>query len=106
MPEKDERVIAMLIYLISFFTAFLGPIIIWLIKKDDSEFIDYHGREYLNFLISITVYGIISFILIFVLIGIVLLIILGIGSFILTIVAAIKSYEGEKYRIPLIFRIL
>ena len=32
------------------FTVFIGPLIIWFIKKDDSAFIDYHGREYFNFL--------------------------------------------------------
>lgn len=49
MPTKDERVFAALIYVISFFTAFIGPLVIWLLKKDSSQFVDYHGREYLNF---------------------------------------------------------
>lgn len=106
MPDKDERVMAMLIYVISFFTAFIGPLIIWLLKKDESLFIDHHGREYLNFLISITVYTIAASILVIVVIGIILLPILGIAAFVLTIVAAIRAYEGEYYRFPFIFRLL
>jgi uncharacterized protein len=106
MVEQEERTLAMLIYLISFFTAFIGPLVIWLLKKDESEFIDHHGREYFNFLISFTIYGIISTILIILLIGIFLLIALGIAAFILTIIAAIRAYEGEHYRFPFIFRIL
>lgn len=106
MVEKDDRTLAMLIYLISFFTAFIGPLIIWLLKKDESDFIDHHGREYFNFLISVTVYSIISGILIIIIIGAFMLAIVGITAFILTIVAAIKAYEGHYYRFPFIFRIL
>ncbi|MCT8136807.1 DUF4870 domain-containing protein [Anaerobacillus sp. CMMVII] len=96
----------MLIYVISFFTTFIGPLVIWLLKKDESDFIDHHGREYFNFLISYTVYFIISGILIIVIIGAFLLAIVGIAAFIFTIVAAIKAYDGEYYRFPFIFRIL
>ncbi|WNF36781.1 DUF4870 domain-containing protein [Bacillaceae bacterium IKA-2] len=106
MVQRDERTLAMLIYLISFFTAFIGPLIIWLLKKDESDFIDHHGREYFNFMISFTVYSIISAILILVALGVFMLIILGIAGFILTIVAAIKALDGEYYRFPFIFRIL
>lgn len=106
LVEKDDRLLAMLIYLISFFTAFIGPLVIWLLKKDESDFIDHHGREYFNFLISATVYSIISAILIIVVIGVFMLIAIGIGVFVLTIIAAIKAYDGEYYRFPFIFRIL
>jgi uncharacterized protein len=85
---------------------FIGPIVIWLLKKDDSEFIDYHGKEYLNFLISYFVYGTVSGILTVVLIGFVLLPVVGILVFIFTILGAIKAYEGENYRIPTIFRLI
>lgn len=106
MVERDDRTLAMMIYVISFFTAFIGPLIIWLLKKDESDFIDHHGREYFNFLISMTVYFIISAILIIVVIGIIMVIVLSIAVFVLTIVAAIKAFEGDYYRFPFIFRIL
>ncbi|MFC2949796.1 DUF4870 domain-containing protein [Virgibacillus sediminis] len=101
MPTNDERLFAMLIYLVSFFFPVLGPLIIWLVKRDQSEFVDYHGKEYFNFLISYTIYSVVAGILVLVLVGIVFLIILGILALIFTIIAAVKSYQGEHYRIPL-----
>lgn len=106
MPTKDERVFAALIYVISFFTAFIGPLVIWLLKKDSSQFVDYHGREYLNFFISYTVYSIVAGILTIVLVGFVLLPVIGIALVVFTIIAAVRAYEGTDYRFPLIFRIL
>lgn len=106
MPTNDERTLATVIYVISFFTVFLGPLIIWLMKKDESSFIDYHGKEYLNFFISYTIYSIISGLLILVLIGFVLLPIVGLYVLIFTIIAAVKAYSGEEYRIPLVIRFI
>ncbi len=106
MPSNEERLLAAAIYVSSFFTVFLGPLVIWLIKKDESSFIDYHGREYFNFLISYGVYFIISGILIIILIGAIFLWALGILAFIFPIIAAIKAYEGKEYRFPFIFRII
>ncbi len=105
-PSQDERMFAALIYGISFFTAFIGPLIIWLLKKDESEYIDYHGKEYLNFLISYTVYSIISVVLMILLVGFLLIWIVGALAFIFTIIAAVKAYEGTEYRIPLVFRLI
>jgi uncharacterized protein len=106
MPSNDERLLAAAIYVLSFFTAFIGPLVIWLLKKNDSDFIDYHGREYLNFLISYSVYSIISTLLMIVVIGLFTIWIVGILAVVFTIVAAIKAYEGKEYRIPFVFRIL
>ncbi|WP_335871666.1 DUF4870 domain-containing protein [Bacillus sp. 2205SS5-2] len=106
MPSQDERLLASAIYVISFFTAVLGPIVIWLLKRDDSEFIDYHGREYINFFLSYTVYGIICSILVIVLVGALLWVVLGIFLVVFPVVAAIKAYEGERYKIPFVFRLL
>ena len=103
---SDERLFAALIYVLSFFTVFLGPLVIWIVKKDQSSFVDYHGREYFNFLISYTIYGLVAGLLTFVLIGFLLLPIVGIAAFIFTIIAAIKAFEGKEYRFPFIFRIL
>ncbi len=106
MPTKEERLLAMLIYVSSFFTVFIGPLIIWLLKKDDSSFVDYYGREYFNFIISYTVYSIVSTILMIVLIGFLTIWLVGILGFIFTIVAAVKAYQGEMYRIPFVFRLI
>lgn len=102
--NQNDRVLAAVIYIISFFSAFIGPLVIWLVKKDESAFIDYHGKEYLNFFISYTIYSIIAFILVFVLIGLLLLPVIGIAYTVFTIIAAVKAYDGQAYRIPLIIR--
>ncbi len=104
--SSDERLLAMLIYVTSFFTTIIGPIIIWLIKREESAFIDYHGKEYLNFVISYFVYGIVAAISMVILIGFLLAPIVGIAAFVFTIIAAVKAYNGEMYRIPLIFRLI
>ncbi|HEY4552388.1 MAG TPA: DUF4870 domain-containing protein, partial [Bacillaceae bacterium] len=59
MESNTEKVLAAAIYVSSFFFPILGPLIIWLLKKDESALIDYHGREYFNFFISYAVYGVV-----------------------------------------------
>ncbi|WP_254119137.1 DUF4870 domain-containing protein [Bacillus sp. FJAT-29790] len=106
MPSNDERLLAAAIYVSSFFTTFIGPLVIWLLKKNESSFVDYHGKEYFNFLISYGVYSIISTILMVILIGFVTIWIVGILAFVFTIIAAVKAYEGKEYEIPFVFRII
>ncbi|MFB3163138.1 DUF4870 domain-containing protein [Neobacillus sp. 179-J 1A1 HS] len=106
MIKSEERMLAAILYVVSLFFPIIGPLVIWLLKKDESSFINYHGREYFNFFISYTVYSVISGILIFLIVGIILLWILGIMALIFTIIAAVKAYEGNEYRFPLIFRVI
>ena len=106
MIKSEERMLAAILYVVSLFFPIIGPLVIWLLKKDESSFINYHGREYFNFFISYTVYSVISGILIFLIVGIILLWILGILALVFTIIAAVKAYEGNEYRFPLIFRVI
>lgn len=105
VPSND-RMLAMAIYVTSFFTTLIGPLLIWLLKKEESPFIDFHGKEYLNFIISYTVYSIVASILMIVLVGFILLPIIGLMAFVFTIIAAVKAYNGEIYHFPLVFRII
>ena len=105
MLTKEEKLFAVLLYVLSFPTPLLGPLVIWLLKKD-SQFIDYHGREYFNFLISYTIYGLIAGLLVIVGVGLLILPVLGVAAVVFTIIAAVRAYEGIEYRIPFIFRIL
>lgn len=57
MPTDDEKTMAMLCHLLALFTSFVGPLVIWLMKKDTSRFVDAHGRAVLNFTISVFVYA-------------------------------------------------
>jgi hypothetical protein len=84
----------------------LGPLIVWLVKKEEMSFVDDQGKEALNFNISITIYGIISAILTVVLIGFVMLLILAVVWLVLAIMAGIKANEGTAYRYPLTLRLV
>lgn len=88
------------------FANVLGPLIVWLTKKDEMPFVDQEGKEALNFQISVTVYIFVALLLCFVLIGFLLLPIIGIGSLVLTIIAGIKAKDGKHYEYPFIFRLV
>ncbi|MCZ6795874.1 MAG: DUF4870 domain-containing protein [Planctomycetota bacterium] len=84
----------------------IGPLVIWLLKKDEHPFIDDQGKESLNFQISMTIYVFVSGILVLVFIGILLVIGLIIANVVLIIIASIKAAGGEYYRYPLTIRFL
>jgi uncharacterized protein len=84
----------------------LGPLIVWLAKRGDSPEIDAHGKESLNFQLSMLIYDAIAFLLCFVLIGIPILILLWVLNTVLVIVASIKASEGKLYRYPLTIRLI
>ncbi len=84
----------------------LGPLLVWLVKRADSPEIDAHGKESLNFQLSMLIYDAIAAILCIILIGIPILIILWIANTVLVIIASIKASEGNFYRYPLTIRFL
>ena len=84
----------------------VGPLIVWLAKRQDSPEIDAHGKESMNFQISMLIWNAIAAILIVVLIGIPVLILLHILNIIFVIVASIQASEGKLYRYPLAIRLI
>jgi len=84
----------------------LGPLIVWLVKRNDSPEIDEHGKESLNFQISMLIYNVIAGVLCLVLIGFVILAILHILNLVLVIIASIQASEGKFYRYPLAIRLI
>jgi uncharacterized Tic20 family protein len=89
-----------------FFGHLLGPLLVWLIKRDLSAEIDANGKESLNFQISMLLYDVIAGILCIVLIGIPILIALWVLNTVLVIIASVKTSNGEFYRYPLTIRFL
>ena len=89
-----------------FFGHLLGPLIVWLIKREMSPEIDANGKESLNFQISMLIYDVIAGILCIVLIGIPILIALWILNTVLVIIASVKTSQGAFYRYPLTIRFL
>ncbi|MDD5644576.1 MAG: DUF4870 domain-containing protein [bacterium] len=84
----------------------IGPLVIWLIKKDEMPFVSEQGKEALNFQISMTIYAIISAFLMFVIVGFFLLFAIVIINLIFVILAAVKVSKGESYKYPLAIRFL
>jgi uncharacterized Tic20 family protein len=107
IPTQDEKNLALIMHVLSLVGfSLIGPLIVWLVKKDESAFIDAQGRELLNFQLSFLIYAIVCIPLCFVLIGIPLLIIVGLASFILTIIGLVKATEGKIYRFPVTIKML
>lgn len=110
--DDSDRNWAMIIHLSAFsgyiipFGGLLGPLIIWLTKRNQHAFIEHHGKEAVNFCISLLIYFIASFLLCFVLVGFLFLFALAIMDIILTIISAIKASDGEKYQYPLAIRFI
>jgi len=111
-PKQEERSLGLACHLLALaglvvpFGNVLGPLIMWLVKKDESAFVDDQGKEALNFNITISIAGFVAFLLIFVVIGGILLPIIGIFWLVMTIIAAVKANGGERYRYPLTIRLI
>ena len=111
--DKDSKLWGMLCHLTALslfigipFGNLIGPLVIWLIKKDQYPFVDDQGKEALNFQISMTIYGAVSAILVLILIGIPLLIAVGVVDIVFIIIASIRANNGEKYRYPITIRFI
>jgi uncharacterized Tic20 family protein len=113
-PSKDERMWAMFCHLIALagyvvpipFASVVGPLVLWLIKKDGHPFVDDQGKEAVNFQISISIYVVVASLMIFILIGIPLVVALVIFHLVCVIIAAVKANEGVHYRYPLCIRFI
>ncbi len=78
----------------------LGPLIVWLIKKDEYPFVDEQGKEALNFQITMFIYAVVAGLLMLLCVGIFLLVAVGVVDVVLVILAAIKVNDGYHYRYP------
>ncbi len=122
-PSPEERQWAMFAHLsallgglltsaVGGWGTFIGPLVIWLIKKDTMPFVNDQGREALNFNITVAIACIGLVLLSIITFGVGLLIavpawiIIGIGWLVLTIIAAIKANEGVSYRYPVNWRVI
>ena len=112
MSPDDVKLFAMLCHL----TALLGylfpfaniiiPLVIWLVKKDESPWVDFNGKESVNFQISVTIYEIIAGLSMLLLVGFVLLPAVIVFSLVVVIIASVKAYNGEPYKYPLSIRFI
>ena len=109
---KEEKTMGLLCHLLALcgfvvpLGNFIGPLIVWLIKKDEMPFVDDQGKESLNFQITLFIAYAVCAITAFLIIPIFIAIGLAIISIIFPIIGAIKANDGVKYRYPLTIRFI
>ena len=111
MPTKglsnQEKTMGMLCHLLALagyiipFGNIIGPLIIWLIKKDESAYVSKNGKLSLNFQISVTIYALVAGLLTVILIGIPILIAVMLFNIVMIIMASVKVNKGEEFKYPL-----
>lgn len=104
--SSDERTMAILAHLLSIFFWIFPGLIIYLLKKDESSYVAEHAKEALNFQISLTIFYIISGVLMLLLIGILFFVILYFANIILCIIATVKANDNILYRYPFSIRLV
>lgn len=112
-PSEDERTWGMLAHLsalaglvMPLIGIVLGPLIVWLARRDQSAFVAAHAKEALNFNISVLLAAVVCALLLLVFVGVLLGTALFIVWLVLTLIAAIKASEGEPYRYPFSLRLV
>ncbi|MBE0377332.1 DUF4870 domain-containing protein [Pseudoalteromonas prydzensis] len=104
--DKEQRTWAMLCHLSALagfiipMGSIIGPLIVWLVKKEEMPLVAEHGLKSINFQITMLIAYIICFILMFAVIGVILLPVVAIFSFIMVVVGAIKANDGKPFSYP------
>ncbi|MCY2932026.1 MAG: DUF4870 domain-containing protein [Planctomycetota bacterium] len=104
--DKDARTMAMLAHLLAIPLGWLGPLIIWLMKKDSSPFVNDQGKEALNFQITVFIAVMAAAMSMFICIGFVLLPAVCIVNLIFCIIGGMKANQGIAYRYPFAIRLI
>ena len=111
-PDSGERNWAVLCHLSSLLAmitlgaGIIAPTVLWLIKKDESEFINEQGKEALNFSITVLLAWIACIPLTFIIVGFAMMGIVLVTWFIFAIIAALAASRGENYRYPFSLRLI
>jgi len=104
--SNDEKNMAMLAHLLGILISFIGALIIWLLKKDSSSFIDHHGKQALNFQITMMIGYLVGSVTTVIFIGCFILVIVFVVNIIFCIIAAMAASKGEMYRYPIAIPLL
>jgi hypothetical protein len=105
-PSNDDKNIATVTHLGGTVFSFVPALIVWILKKDDSEFIADQAKEALNFQITIILAQFIAWILAWILIGLFFMFIIWLLNIVFCIIAAISTSKGETYRYPFCLRLI
>lgn len=102
----DDRTMATLAHAGQLLGGFVVPLVIYLVKKDESVFVEDQAKEALNFSITVTLAAIASVLLMIVLIGFLLILVVMVGAVVFPILGAVASNRGEYYRYPICIRLV
>ena len=91
-------------YIIPIAGSIVGPLVVWLIKKDQLPFVDDQGKESLNFQITVAIAALVAGATLCIGIGLILLPLVGILDLVFIIIAAVKANSGQWYRYPFAIR--
>jgi uncharacterized Tic20 family protein len=108
--QEWERTYAMCLHLSLLTVHVVMPVIpalvMWLIKRDRSPFVDDHGREAINFQLSLVIYFVASIVLFFCGIGVVIAMAVYVLGIVGMILGAVAAQRGEYFRYPATIRFL
>ncbi|HVS38177.1 MAG TPA: DUF4870 domain-containing protein [Gemmataceae bacterium] len=112
----EDRQTAMFLYLLAIFTSFIGPLILWMMKREESKFINHHGKEVINFIITLIIpslvlsvvgcpfviltWGLAAFIVV------PLFMALNIYALVMIIMGAMRANAGEWWEFPISIRMI
>lgn len=99
--SQDDRNMALLCHILGLLASVFGPLILWVLMKDKSSFVDFHGKQAINFQITLILLYMASGVLMCVYIGILTAMATFAIQVVFTILPAMKAYEGQRYVIPL-----
>jgi len=112
-PSKEAKQFGMLCHisglaglLTAGFGNWIGPLVVWLLKKEEYPFVDDQGKEALNFQITCLIGYLIGVITAWLIIGILIIMAVGVLWLVFTIIAAVKASEGITYRYPFSIRLI
>jgi uncharacterized protein len=106
-PVTDnERILGVLSHVLTLVVWIFAPLVIYLLKKDESEFVRIHAKESINFQLTLIIYYCIAFLTLILIIGILLFVVIGIFHVVLVIVATIRAADEQLYRYPYTIRFI
>lgn len=103
--SQQDRTMGMLAYVLAIFTSWLGPLILWLVKKDQSKFVAFHAVQALVLMGAVFLVGVAANILAALHLGLLaypVAFLVGLGGLILNILAAIAANKGQWYEMPVV----
>lgn len=105
-PSRDECNLAMLAHLLGIFSGFIGPLVLWLVKRHEASFVSEQANEALNFQITMALAVFACVLLSFLVLPAILIPLLLVANFVFCVLAALDASKGKRYRYPFALRLV